>query len=360
MSKKALLLTLLFFPLINGMETAALKEQESSQEALDGDLDITEKMVSIEVAIKDLISSLGYSLKNFDKIPKVEGKFNTLKELIAKLKNLQFPTDRIAPCLTAKKYRKLSKFEGKFSDLENAYKDLKAQELDLSALKDQLEPTVLAALDNCHDEYCSVRRTLTKAETDDLASLIDNEDIHGATRLGTTILHLAVFFGDKDICKRLIVHGANINARSMWQETPLHWICLWRSKLEQSNDLRLLLVNNGAKRNTWVDIKDLKHSWSFRPSPLFRAVSDGHTPLVKLFLEHNIRDCGDKDPLYSAISKNHRGIANLLITHGAILGAKLLELFALEKLAALLITDVKVRSVWQALFSKSVYLPSKK
>ena len=60
-----------------------------------------------------------------------------------------------------------------------------------------------------------------------------------------TFLHRAIWIANIDIVQLLIEHGANVNAKSSYQNTPLHWAVhippnLFRPAIVQ------LLVSNGA------------------------------------------------------------------------------------------------------------------
>ncbi len=126
-----------------------------------------------------------------------------------------------------------------------------------------------------------------------------------------TPLHVAAGFrphrqipsqGYTDIARLLIEHGADVNARTDGESTPLH-LAVANGHL----DIARLLIEKGA------DVNDggLLHS----------AAANGHLDVARLLVEKgadvNARNEGGRTALHSAIAGGHLDIARLLIEHGA-------------------------------------------
>lgn len=67
-----------------------------------------------------------------------------------------------------------------------------------------------------------------------------------------TPLHVAIFYGQLEAAKRLVQHGANVNARNIALRTPLHYVydCISKDRISEeqvSLEMTTLLVENGAK-----------------------------------------------------------------------------------------------------------------
>ncbi len=91
---------------------------------------------------------------------------------------------------------------------------------------------------------------------------------------GFTALHLASFFGSKEIVQFLIRNGANVNAvaKNMMKVMPLH-SAVARSQFEISE----LLVSNGA---------DVNAAQKGGISPLHEASQNGNLEIAKLLLRN--------------------------------------------------------------------------
>jgi ankyrin repeat protein len=129
-------------------------------------------------------------------------------------------------------------------------------------------------------------------------------------------LHLAAYYGELAICELLIDHGAEVNARApsetaSWGhgelQTPLHYSV-------DSGNPRLveMLINRGADINA-VD----SMGWT----PLHLAARGKEQSVVEVLLSHGAQvDARDKygaTPLYWAVELRNTSVVQLLLSHGA-------------------------------------------
>lgn len=121
---------------------------------------------------------------------------------------------------------------------------------------------------------------------------------------GWTPLHLAAFFGNKDLALKLIERGAEVDARSTnaMKNTPLHAAAAG-GKIE----LVRLLLEEGANVNA------AQHGgWT----ALHAAAQSGNVPMLELVLAHgadlNSRADNNQSALDLALMKGHQEIAALL------------------------------------------------
>lgn len=133
--------------------------------------------------------------------------------------------------------------------------------------------------------------------------LIENEakvNIYVPNDFKFTPLH---WVSDPNLAKMLIAKGADVNAKSIEDITPLHWACE-----EGHREMAKLLITNGADINK-VDI----HGFT----PLHAACDEGHFKVAKLLIENkaniNLINSDEFDPLRLAYEKNHIEIAKLII-----------------------------------------------
>ncbi|KAK6361382.1 hypothetical protein TWF730_005115 [Orbilia blumenaviensis] len=90
-----------------------------------------------------------------------------------------------------------------------------------------------------------------------------------------TAFHNAVYRGLLDVAKLLLKHGARINARDPWGETPLHWALY--APIETRKEIVTLLIENGA---------DLNMQDNQGQAPLYEAASMGHLEMLELLVKH--------------------------------------------------------------------------
>jgi hypothetical protein len=136
----------------------------------------------------------------------------------------------------------------------------------------------------------------------------DNINVNSTDKRGNTPLHYA---SQKEIAALLIAEGADVNARNINEETPLH-----RALTGNYGEIAELLIAKGANVHA-VN----KHGIS----PLYVASKYGCKEIVaRLIAEGCDVNTVDKDgdtPLYIASYQGYTGIAELLITKGADINA---------------------------------------
>lgn len=100
----------------------------------------------------------------------------------------------------------------------------------------------------------------------------DSSQVNSYSHDGWTPLHLAAFFGHRDIAEVLLAHGADVNARQHGGWSPLQ-------AAAQSGDVELvrLLIANGA---------DVKARAGNNQSALDLALTKGHQASVDLLEQH--------------------------------------------------------------------------
>lgn len=149
----------------------------------------------------------------------------------------------------------------------------------------------------------------TAAAVGDAASVLRELD-HDPTLLaayssdGWTPLHLAAFFGHKDLALTLIERGAQVDARSTnaMNNTPLHAATAGRKA-----ELAQLLLERGA------DVNARQHGgWT----PLHGAAQNGDRAIVELLVAHGaetkLRAENNQTPLDLALLHGREDIAGLL------------------------------------------------
>lgn len=144
----------------------------------------------------------------------------------------------------------------------------------------------------------------------DVNQIAKGED--GTYYEGRSPLSLAVFKGNAEIVKFLLLHDADVNM----DEEPILYTavdCYNNDKKNYLNIIKLIL-------NAGTDI-DIRYSGSIRGStPLILSILNGYTEVVKLLIEYgadvNYTDKKGKKPLYYAIVGKQE-IIKLLVDEGA-------------------------------------------
>jgi ankyrin repeat protein len=164
----------------------------------------------------------------------------------------------------------------------------------------------------------------------------------GAGLNGATPLHYAAQFGQLDLCKYLLAHGANRAARSQWGFLPAHFAC------HQKNGDVLRAVCTREAANAQGDSEstplhfcaeednvelgrilisefgaDLNKRGFYGMTPLLVAFNRGHDSFCKLLIESNAdvnvtKDVTGHTPLHYALRNPWKpALAELLLQHGA-------------------------------------------
>jgi ankyrin repeat protein len=155
-----------------------------------------------------------------------------------------------------------------------------------------------------------------------------------------TALHLAVFFGNNEICKLLLEYGADPNIKDESGYIALHW-----ARTLRNTSIYKLLLDNGTDPNSQdykgqtplheacrygnleacklllqykanPDVQNLKGATALHISSL-----KGYKPICELLIKYraniNIKSNRNKTPLYCSTDANHLGIIKLLLENGA-------------------------------------------
>jgi ankyrin repeat protein len=140
---------------------------------------------------------------------------------------------------------------------------------------------------------------------------------HGAdanTKEGGTnwsVLHCAAQSGDKDKVKLLVAYGADVKAKDMSNQTPLHATAFSYSYSSQA-DIAEILVAAGADINA-------KDEWGY--TPLHRAAEHGEKLLTQYLLDHgadiNAKTSAGGTPLACAVEGRQSEVISLLKQRGA-------------------------------------------
>lgn len=126
---------------------------------------------------------------------------------------------------------------------------------------------------------------------------------------GWTPLHLAAFFGRRDVAAALIERGAEVDARSTnaMKNTPLH-----AATAGKKADLVKLLLEEGANANARQE-----GGWT----PLHGAAQNGDREIVELLLAHDAdlkaRADNNQGPLDLALQTGRQDLAVMLQQLGA-------------------------------------------
>lgn len=164
-----------------------------------------------------------------------------------------------------------------------------------------------------------IRKYLDKIDIHEAASIGDKEVLlHIIKRSpeqtntyavdGFTPLGLASFFGNTEIVKILVDHGANPNMASnnQFKVTPLHSACA-----VSNYDIAEILIENGAD----VNVKQMQNV-----TPLHSAAHNGQTKLVKLLIDNGAEIDSKMDngqtPLFMAEEKEYKEVIDLLKKKG--------------------------------------------
>lgn len=147
---------------------------------------------------------------------------------------------------------------------------------------------------------------------------------------------------DPNLLKMLIEKGADINARSIEDITPLHWACE-----ENHREIAKLLIENKAD----VNIADF---YGF--TPLHVACESGHFRIARLLIENgaNINVCNSDGftSLHMAYAHSHIELAKYLIQHSLLKNSH-------EKKPKFVKEHQDLSVYWNEQIEKINYLPQK-
>lgn len=140
---------------------------------------------------------------------------------------------------------------------------------------------------------------------------------HGI-KMSTLPLEVAAHYGDNNLIKLFLDHGANINHAGVGGETALHSA----TKMGHLDTVKLLL-NNGADMNAICDksIKSRTIEYSGRDiHAIDLAAENGHNDLIEFFIKKGVKidriDNHGNTPLLLAANNGHAKTVELLIKKG--------------------------------------------
>src|SRR5271167_3205108 len=126
--------------------------------------------------------------------------------------------------------------------------------------------------------------------------LVKGANVNARDKYGNTPLHSAASYGHKDVAELLIVNGANVNAEAKSGATPLFFAAYYGHR-----DVAELLIAKGADVNTKADI--------WHGTPLHATAYPDAKP------------GGEVHPL-ATVLQGRKDVAELLIAKGADVNAK--------------------------------------
>jgi hypothetical protein len=119
--------------------------------------------------------------------------------------------------------------------------------------------------------FISVRDVVLKNRTDILSRFIDLEfDLDVKNNNGSTVLHIAAYYGKYDIVYLLLKNRINLNLQNKQGQTPLHFAVYKNRK-----DIVYMLLNAGADRN----IENNKGE-----NVLYTAATKRYSSIIKMLL----------------------------------------------------------------------------
>lgn len=140
------------------------------------------------------------------------------------------------------------------------------------------------------------------------ALLAQGVDVNAPYGDGTTALHWAVHWDDRETAERLIGAGARVNAADDHGITPLALACL-----NGNATIVEMLLKGGANPNLASVVNE---------TPLMTAARTGNADVVRLLLAHGAdvnatENARGQTALMHAVAETHPEVVRVLIEHGA-------------------------------------------
>ena len=146
--------------------------------------------------------------------------------------------------------------------------------------------------------------------------LAHGADVNAKNLWNNTPLYAAATRDNREMAALLIANGADVNAKN-YGNTPLH-----EAAGRNSEEVAALLIENGADVNAEVD-------FSGKGTPLHEAARENSEEVAALLLANgadvNARAQRSGTPLHQAAYHNSRGIVALLLTNGADVNAEIIS-----------------------------------
>ncbi|MDF1880542.1 ankyrin repeat domain-containing protein [Sulfurimonas sp. MAG313] len=161
---------------------------------------------------------------------------------------------------------------------------------------------LLSLLSGCTPTVLQIGTDLSTAK-----EVVAEGDVNMQNSEGESALHYAARKGDIKIVRYLVEHGAKLDVKSVWKNTPLI-----DSITHENQEVSLYLIEAGA------DIK-IKNKWSV--SPFLSAASFGNIEVIKSLhskgADIETVNTSSDTPLMLAAKGGHVEVLAYLLKHGA-------------------------------------------
>jgi ankyrin repeat protein len=151
----------------------------------------------------------------------------------------------------------------------------------------------------------SEAKMLASSQAMMVSTLYRDKDYSQRAPMQMTGMHIAAYFGLREVMIALLKNGHNPDVRNSYARTPLSYA----AERGYEAVVRLLLE--------WADVEaDSKDRWG--QTPLWRAAANGHEAVIRLLLERAGVEADSKDgwnqtPLSRAAENGHEAVVRLLL-----------------------------------------------
>ena len=176
------------------------------------------------------------------------------------------------------------------------------------------------------DKNDALHEAIGSFKRQEVQKLLDEgADVEGKI-IGTTPLMFACRMRDSAVVRLLIERGANVNARSDFQMTPLMNVCCSAVEIRPGFDIVKLLIHKGAD----INVKNNNGETALRMA--CRCNSKENAQIAKILLDNgadvNTKNLDGETALMAACGnsdREHAQIAKILLDNGADVNAKDLD-----------------------------------